>query len=242
MSYQLRGSFTTADPRLDRLPEFDERSRSFTIRALLSADQHKPRSYTWKVDRRWDQGDEGRCVEFSLCHELRARPKVVPGHEIEHILANRSIYWPAQQEDQWDGGSYPGADPFYEGTSVLAGTKVAHRLGFYDEYRWAFGLDDLILAVGYKGPAVLGINWYSGMFHPDENGLLHVEGWLAGGHAILVNSVDVKRKRFGLPQSWGYDWGVPDSYGIGGYCYLNFDDMRRLLSEDGEAMIPVRRH
>jgi hypothetical protein len=151
---------------------------------------------------------------------------VVP-YVTKEIARNR-IYHEARKLDPW-----PGED--YEGTSVLAGAKAAKNLGAFLEYRWAFGLDDLRLALGHSGPAVLGINWYEGMEETDDNGFIHVAGQVLGGHAICCYGVNQKGRYFLLQNSWGPNWGVL------GVCKISFDDMNRLLREDGEACIPVGR-
>lgn len=225
------GSFTT-DPRLDRTVQFDEASREFPIRNLILA--KRPRSMTWKLDIRLDQGKEGACVGFGISHELAATPSPVP--DLNAQYAREQIYWEAQKIDGQPGGAYPGAVPFYEGTSVLAGLKTAQSLGWMDSYRWAFGIDDLILGVGYNGPAVLGIRWYQGMSTPDSNGLSRPTGRIAGGHCILARGVDLLNERFRLPNSWGRSWGVD------GECFITFKDMDRLLHEDGEAAFFIGRH
>jgi hypothetical protein len=138
--------------------------------------------------------------------------------------------------DPWPGGSYPGASPFYEGTSVLAGVKIAHAQGWFDEYRWAFSLDELIMGVGHNGPAVLGVAWYEGMYFPDADGFVHIKGNRVGGHCILCNAVNVKHKYFTLTNSWGAGWGMV------GTCFISFDDMERLLAERGEAVFFIHRH
>lgn len=230
---QLRGGFETTDRRLDRLPQFDPQSRDFPVRALLrAAEIKKPRGYTWQVPLWLDQGNEGACVGFSMTHELAARPVRVSDLSPDYALG---VYWEAQHIDPWEGGAYPGADPHYDGTSVLAGAKVLQRRGAFTEYRWAFGLDDLVLAVGYAGPAVLGINWWTGMFTPDDDGFVHPAGSIAGGHAILCNRVNFRERFFGLWNSWGPQWGSR------GQCRVSFDDMEKLLNDGGEAMIPVHR-
>jgi hypothetical protein len=174
------------------------------------------------------------CVGFSMAHELAARPAEVQG--LDAKFAREQVYWEAQKIDEWAGGAYPGASPFYEGTSVLAGVKVLKKLGYIDEYRWAFGLDDLVMAVGYAGPAVLGIPWYEGMFDMWSCGNVHVHGQVAGGHAILCKGVDVKEQTFTLHNSWGPVWGR------GGDAKIAWSDMDRLLHEQGEAVIPMGRH
>lgn len=212
------------DPRLDRVVEFDERSRSYPVTAVIEAT--KPRSYTWRPDAVvLDQGREGACVGFSIAQELAARPAVVKG--VTSQVAQR-IYRRAQQIDEWPGEAY-------EGTSVLAGMKAAVEQGYFEGYRWAFGEADLALAVGYKGPAVIGVPWYTGMFDTDADGYLHPTGQLAGGHAILVYGIDLKRGRYKLRNSWGADWGMD------GNAYLSRQDMALLLSRQGEAVIPVGR-
>lgn len=244
----LKGGNATLDVRLDRIPQFDERSRDYPIRTLLTQEATftpQPVNKTWGC-RVWnDQGQEGACVGFAWSHELAAVPV--------EILANSStafrIYKRAQQLDYW-----PGED--YEGTSVLGGAKAVQELKtggkpVMPSYRWAFGVDDLILAVGHHGPAVLGINWYSGMFNTNSFGFISATGQLAGGHAILARGIGVKWKVgtttrtladldrdksfFTLRNSWGKDWG---RYGD---CYITVNDMDKLLKEQGECCIPVVR-
>jgi hypothetical protein len=224
VSIRLKGGFTTTDRRLDRLVHFDERSRNFPIRTLIPATL-KPRGYTWSCATVLDQQSEGACTGFSVAHEAIARPVLVKNVTNQTAL---DIYRRAKQLDEW-----PGED--YEGSSVIAAIKAGREKKWYGEFRWAFGLDDLILAVGHKGPAVLGINWYNGMFDADAKGFVSPTGSLAGGHAILVNGVNVKEQFFRLHNSWGPSWGM------NGECFITFNDLGQLLKEDGEACIPVQR-
>lgn len=234
MSLLLRDGSRVEDHRLDRLIQFDPRNLDYPIRALITPEQQtKPRSFTWSLPTFLDQGHEGACVGFSITHELLAKP--VPIHDLDATFAREQIYWAAQRADDWPGGSYPGATPAYEGTSVLAGAKVATAAGYYTEYRWASSVEDLALAIGYKGPAVLGINWHDGMMDTDSNGYIHVTGPVVGGHAILVNSYHKSTGRFMLSNSWGIDWGLH------GHAYVSTEDMTLLLGDNGEAMIPVHR-
>lgn len=219
---QLKNGQVTYDSRLDRVVQFDERSRAFPIRELVPK---KQRSYTWRCDEWLDQGREGACVGFAWAHDMAARPKVIVTNTQQALL----IYREAQRLDEWPGEAY-------SGTSVLAGAKVVSKLGYMPQYRWAFGLDDLILAVGYAGPAVLGINWYEGMYDTDAKGYIHPTGQLMGGHAILCHSVNIPGKYFVLHNSWG-----KDNFGVQGKAKISFDDMGRLLHEQGEACVPVVR-
>jgi len=207
----------------DRIPRFDERSRNFPIRALITATA--PRSYTWRCSVNLDQGSEGACTGFAVSQEAAARPVVVP--DITNAIA-KQVYYRARQIDEWPGENY-------EGSSVLAAMKAGQEKGWYKEYRWAFSEPELALAVSYKGPAVLGVNWYEGMSNPDKNGLIHPTGELQGGHAIICNGFNTRKGLYRLHNSWGSAWG------INGECFISRRDMALLLKQQGEACIPVVR-
>jgi hypothetical protein len=228
----LRNGTKASDSRLDRLIQFDERSRNYPI-AALRATSYKLRSYTWRCNAKFDQGREGSCVGFGLGHELAARPSEVAGLTARFL--KEKIYWEAQKIDPWKGGAYPGAFPFYEGTSVLAGIKVVHKLGFIEAYRWAFNTNDVLYGLGHNGPAVIGVNWYSNMQFPNAEGFIRPTGALVGGHCILVKAIDINSGFVTMQNSWGARWG------INGDCRMGFDDFDKLLHEDGECSFLIKR-
>lgn len=216
----------------DWRPVFDERSRDFPIRAVLP---RKPRyRRSWKPGRVLDQGAEGACVGHGWAHEALASPVRVDlarlprakGAEVDPQRFAFQVYRMARRIDEWPGEAY-------EGTSVLAGCKIMKQFGLVKEYRWAFSVEDVRDAILYVGPAVLGVNWYSGMYSA-PHGNLNVHGSLVGGHCILAIAYDPNRG-FLLQNSWGADWGVS------GLAWISIADMRRLLSESGEACVPYRR-
>lgn len=219
----LRGGAITTDPRLDRIVQFDERSRDFPITSII--DETKPRTRWWRHTAKLDQGKEGACVGFAWAHELNASPIEVSG--MDDAFAQR-LYKRAQQIDEW-----PGED--YSGTSVLAGAKAVGELGYLDEYRWAFGIDDVLLTLSHFGPVILGVNWYSGMYTPDGNQYIRPSGYLAGGHAIMAIAYSHEAQEIWLLNSWGRDWGWD------GLCRMRVSDVVRLLNEKGEACVPVVR-
>lgn len=216
-----------ANIQFGRRIQFDERSRNFPVRALLKSEPRKPRSYTWRCTQHLDQKAEGACVGFAWSHELAARPAEVQG--ITNATA-RQVYRKAQTLDPWPGESY-------EGTSVLAGIKAVQLLhpGKILEYRWCFDLQDVLRTISFLGPVVLGINWYEGMFTPDAANLIAPTGELLGGHAILATGVSVPNKTVRLHNSWGPDWGIH------GACLITWKDLEFLLSQNGEACVPVKR-
>jgi len=122
--------------------EFDAKSRNFPIRELITPRQAlAPRSYTWRNPIRLDQVG-GSCVGNAWAHEAAAKPVMVPG--INEAIALK-LYHRAQELDEYTD------TPPAEGSSVLAGAKAAQEAGYLKTYRWAFGLEDLVLAVGYHG-------------------------------------------------------------------------------------------
>lgn len=221
------------DKKLNRLVSFDEKSRNYPITALLGIPVISNK--TWKCETHLDQGNTGQCVGHAWAHELNALPYKV---DIQSSTA-KTIYYAAQQWDEWAG-------TLYDGTSVLAGAKVVSSIGLMPEYRWAFGIDDVINTLSAFGPVVLGINWYKDMFTPDVNGLISPTGIIAGGHAILATGIQIREKVgfkwvtlpepiIRLHNSWGTSWGV------NGDAFITASNLSKLLQEQGEACVPVKR-
>ena len=231
MSIKLKNNQETEDPKLDRLVQFDERSRAYSIADVLTS--KKLRSYTWRCNDWFDQGREGACVGFALGHELAARPAEVKGLDYDYLV--KEIYWEAQKIDPWEGGSYPGASPEYAGTSILAGVKRVKQLGWIEEYRWAFNIEDVLYGIGHNGPAVLGIPWHYDMYFPDDDGFIKPTGQIVGGHAILARAINMKKGYVTLRNSWGKSWGKK------GDCYISFEDLEKLLNNYGECCFLIKR-
>jgi hypothetical protein len=235
----LRDGTTVDDPRLDRLEEFDEASRDFRIGAVTDATQPLT-TKLWTIpdtEAVLDQGPDGACVGFGVTNELRFNPVPITG--LNEAFAKQSIYWQAQRMDQWPGGSYPGATPVYEGTSVLAGIKVATKMGFYGEYRWAFTEPELAAAIPQFGPSVIGIPWTTTMFHPDAKGFLRPTGKVAGGHCVLVIGITITGSTgdgyYTIYNSWGGQWGDQ------GTAKISRRNLAKLLKQNGDACIITRR-
>lgn len=219
----MRDGTVVGDPRLGRLVQFDERSRSFSAARLVEG--QVPRSYSWGAMMSPLNQQEGSCVGHSFAHEAAARPMAVKGIARASAM---DIYNRAKQIDPW-----PGED--YEGTSVLAGAKAAVERGWFSEYRWVFGgADELATVVSRAGPCVIGVAWHEGMMTPDAEGWIRLSGAEVGGHAVIVRGYSVKA-RFTIRNSWGPGWGN------GGDAYLSHEHMRLLLSNAGEALVPLKR-
>lgn len=215
-----------ADPRLDALVEFDERSRLYPIATLTRAVVLRTRSH--RIQTRLDQGQEGACVGFGWAHELASTP--APWAGLTNDFA-RQLYKDAQQVDEWPGDSY-------SGTSVLAGAKVMAARGYMREYRWTFGIDDLLDAL-MLGPVVVGTNWHDSMYDPPSTRLLDTSGRVVGRHCYLIRGLTLKPRLKGLVKVgpcvrvWN-SWSWNDAY-------ITVEDFERLLLDGGEGCVPVGR-
>lgn len=231
-------------PIVDRKVRFDERSRNY--RAVEGIESEPFRSRTWKCEVYNDQGSEGACVGFAWSHEIAAKPVAIETDDQWAI----DIYRRAQQLDPWPGEAY-------SGTSVLAGVQAVQEIKnrfdkpLIKEYRWAFGIEDVLRVLGYKGPLVLGVEWHKNFYYPNSEGWIALGGGVVGGHAILAKGVKIvlidpdKEATFdNIDQHKSYvilhnSWGT--SYGDGGNAYISVYDLNYLLEHDGEACIPVKR-
>lgn len=266
-------------PTLDWRSSHDPRSRNFSVRALASPTSPAPTPPLTEIRARrhglgplpdpLDQGQEGACVGFAWTHELLASPYPAPRPPATTPdLATRfarALYTRAQRLDEW-----PGEEPTYSGTSVLAGARALRSLALITEYRWAFSVQELGLAISSLGPAVLGIPWYAPMYsaHFYNSRRLPVvphtpdpaTGPPQGGHAILVYGYSPS---FYLPTSFltsplintpphlispsqrypVFIWrnSWGSSYGSQGRAVIPAHTLALLLAQDGEACVPVTR-
>lgn len=222
---ELRDGSFTDDLRLDRLLQFDERSRAFPVSDVLPEGF---RSKTWRLNERNDQGPDGACVGFGTGHRLAAAPLEVGRVDYDFSFA---LYREAQKLDPWHGEDY-------EGTSVLAGIKAARNRGHVESYRWCFTIEDYMRALAHEGPVLVGSWWDYSMFEPDENGLIVPDGRHAGGHCYMLRGLTVKPpKRLGtepvfrITNSWGKGWGK------NGEAFIRVSDFERYLMPEGEGAV-----
>lgn len=215
---------------LGRRLAVDERDKSYMLSALPIPDVGKAKRYWWPHGQWGDQGNFPRCVAFAWLHWTEDGPKTHKpfkagsGFKFDPI----QIYDECQKVDEW-----PGED--YGGTSVRAGAKVLQARGVIISYHWSFTLEDTINALLNQGPVVMGSNWYESMFNPDSDGFINVSGGIAGGHAYVLDGVDMAKEFVRIKNSWGRAWGKS------GFAYIRFADLERLILEQGEVCLALEK-
>jgi len=213
----------------DWKPRFDERSRSYSV--LRGVDYSNKYVYRRPPREVLDQGSEGACVGFSTTAAILASPHKNKLKDAQDFALG--AYKFAQFIDVWEGEDY-------DGTSVLAGAKVMHKLGMIDSYSWCFNTNDIVTALHQFGPVVLGIPWYSDMYETDKRHFVNIGGDLVGGHAIMVygyhpRKYDYATRSRGPVFYWRNSWGK--EYGRNGTGYIRKKDLDTLMSQQGEACV-----
>jgi hypothetical protein len=197
----------------------------------------------WNSNRWWgDQGGTSTCVPYSFAHLLeRPNTNTTPwrsmgGHvwswsRQRHVFQGQSPlfdldhgYAWMQRNDYW-----PGED--YDGTSVRAGAQYLQQQGLAKSYHWAYDAETVARAIMSVGPVVVGTLWTMDMFIADSKGFIRPSGAPAGGHAYLLDGVNVRHRFFRKKGSWGRQWAK------NGHAFISFDDMDQLLKADGEACL-----
>jgi hypothetical protein len=214
---------------LDWKPRFDEKSRNYPIRGLMRKSPVR-KDVLWAVGPILDQGKEGACVGFGWTAQTLAAPFESEISSDPTIFAHY-VYKTAQLNDE-----YAGED--YEGTSVIAGANVLKSKELLGGYGWAFSVDEVIDGIIAKGPVVLGIPWFEGMYEA-PGGVLKATGNKVGGHCILAVGYNLSSVKLdGVPSvilqnSWGTDWGT------NGLAEISVTDLATLLADQGEACLPI---
>ena len=206
---------------LGRLPAPDPRDQAFLMSSVVEEAPTRTYKYWWPGPWTGDQGSTSSCVGYSWVHWLNAGPV---GQATAPALDPYALYRECQHHDEWPGNSY-------EGTSVRAGAKVLQAKGFIESYLWAWNVDTVVKALLSEGPVVVGTWWLEDMFSPNEKGLIRATGRQRGGHAYLLDGVNVKTELIRIKNSWGTDWGRK------GFAYIPIEDMDKLITANGEACL-----
>lgn len=209
---------------LGRHLHHDPRNRDYPIRALLEASE--PRQRPWWRRGIYNQGTESSCTAQAAAGVLETSPnRQAHRPSLPHYdeTAERfDLYSEARRHDPWPGEDYAGA-------STDAPFKVLRARSHITEWRWCFGLADVLDTLNGRGPVAVGTLWYTRMFYPDADGHIEISGDVAGGHAYELLWNDAADRQVRAINSWG-DWGQ------NGRFWLTHDQLDRLLGENGEAV------
>ena len=236
-----------------RFAEHDERNKNYSVRPLLAnrRDAIIRRPTFWKLPTNnaefpLDQAKEGACGPFSAYHELAVGPIEVPGITTKGAF---EFYPRVQATDRAMGNNWP------DGVSMLALAKTLKSEGRITQYRWAFGINDVLDTLIAVGPVTIGIEWRYNMYFTGSGGRVVMSGNVVGGHALTLVAYDIvdsqeKADALKLPMgteivgwlnSWGRGYGVADARlnAPGGIGWITVADLETLLSRQGEALVPT---
>jgi len=201
-----------------RLSIPDARDNEYPIRRTAG----KRKSRTWYAKGWWgDQRTTPRCVAYAWLNWVSDCR--LPRGSRAPYLPPGTLYHEAQQMDDW-----PGTD--YDGTTVRAGAAALVARGILTEYCWARTAADIVSTLLERGPLVVGTTWKLGMSTPDARGRIRVEGPDLGGHAYMLNAIDLPNKRLRIKNNWG------PQYGQNGHAWVDLGAWLELWDrEDGEA-------
>jgi len=179
-------------------------------------------SSDWSDARVLDQGQTPHCVGFAWAGFGVSVPLPL---DWQNDMGDK-IYYAAKILDK---------EPNQEdGSNTRSGVQAFTQFSGLTSYAFASSLDDVVTWLLVNGPVVGGTNWYDSMMSPDTNGLVHIQGNIAGGHEWMLSGVDTIMKQFKCTNSWGTSWGVK------GQFFLTYDDYQRLLNEQGDACTAIK--
>lgn len=184
-----------------------------------------------------DQDGVGGCVGWTDLDTLNyakfQNSRFFVNHSSRYLVNDKGydFYHLATVADEWPNEQYPPDDL---GSSVLAGAKVLKSLGYVSRYEWAPDFNSFLAAV-QRQPVMIGSLWTNGMFDPDSKGLIKPTGDIAGGHAYSIRGVDFQHQLVRMRNHWTPSWGIK------GEAFITFDDMKWLLDQQGECLVPIPR-
>src|SRR5215218_1503062 len=215
------------DPRLGRQVVQDPRSRGFPMRA---ADTTTWRSRSVRLYDPTGNPNQhvGCCTGCDKAMEGNATGNRVPGRVLKYPHA-LSIYRLATQLDPWPGSW----EPTDTGSSGLAASRAAQRLGLGGAYQWALagGVDAVVQAIVDGRTVGCGTWWYEGMFdrkrHPKRGAEWVIEptGPKVGGHQFRATAWEEYTDMVRVRCWWGTYRDV----------WIKRTQLGELLADDGDA-------
>jgi hypothetical protein len=201
-------------------------SRSWDYQAELAPELVSVRHFAHGLP--FNQAKVGSCTAEALTGACNTNPNIEPGNVPYAQQMAITLYI---KESTNEGYPYPAYDP---GGSGLAVCQAGVQLGMISSYTHAFGAQNALLALVLR-PIISGFNWYDSMDTPDENGIVDIPATarVRGRHETMGHMLDVPNEVIWFWNSWGRDWGMGGRYG------MRFATYERLLSEQGDATVPM---
>lgn len=205
--------------------DHDERNRNYPARGRLFYASAPLFKKTWRGHHPYDQGNKPHCVAYSGKGMLNRLPfsKGVK-YRYRYLHSTQKFYDGAQARDQWPGVNY-------DGTSALGLLRYLTEVEIISEYRWCFGLEDVLRTLVYWGPVSVGSWWTTSMNAPQSynNYRVAYNGEKLGGHQWTIIGIDPADKTVECMNSWGIGWGDE------GRFRMSFDDLEKCLHDEGDA-------
>lgn len=203
--------------------DHDPRNHDFPTRGVLHAADAPLVEKAWRRGSAYDQGQTPQCVAYSGKGMLNTSPfsKFVD-YEVRSKYVPKFFYDGAQLNDEW-----PGED--YDGTSALGLLRFLTQQKIVKEYRWCFGLKDVLQTLSHWGPVCIGTNWHQSMFTPDENYFIEPDSATVGGHQYQLVGIDPSKRAVEIMNSWGKYWGDR------GRAWMSYESLEYLLNDQGDA-------
>jgi hypothetical protein len=227
--------YEPTDPRLGRNVRHDSRSLSYLVEArdtnTLVSVKHETYIPTLQ------QGQLGSCTGnagtkclgtgvFWASAEVKNNLSPTDAAFDENFAVG--VYSECTSMDPFSG-QYPPTDTGSDGLTVA---KVFVKRGLISGFKHATSLEAVLTALSVQ-PVIVGTKWLNDMFTPEADGRLKVSGSVAGGHEYMLDELDVENKRVWIHNSWGDEWG------INGRAYITWDDLAKLLADNGDCTVFV---
>lgn len=194
------------------------------------------------LNRRIDQTIVGRCTGYATSNVYNNEPFLgYQTTEVAELLGDDLYHW-ATVLDSFKGTWLPD-DTGSDGKSVMIGATTKVKVDGHFVFTGFKTVTDFVAMQKslQSGPCIIGTNWYSSMFRTTRCGQVEITSGatIEGGHEYAWVGIDFDEKVGWFANSWGNDFGVYDSNGVGGYFKLSFGTIVRLLNEDGEVECPT---
>jgi len=210
---------------LGRVHSPDDRDNKFPLSERLPVEQARNTWKYWWADGWWgNQHETEQCTAYSWLHWVSDGPVKHPKDKspVENPV---SFY---EKEQVIDGLPLP-----HQGSTVRAGAKILKSQNFILSYHWAQNIEDIKACLLTTGPLVVGTLWTTDMLTPNPKGIIRPTGNSAGGHAYVLDGINLGKGLLRIKNSWGREWGKK------GFAYIPISDFALLLTDHGEACLAI---